>query len=144
MPSTDSPRAPRCVPGLTSEGALRHAADFLTKIGLSERTPVIARYWSNVTLTSIEGLFPRATAIQQWLLTCAHLILRSEGVDDEGYTIAEGDITMSWTTPLGFPVIQDIRIFKSKSVRVLVRSLASQTGADYTELRPSTCRSLRL
>lgn len=103
---------------MTSEGAFQHSKDFLIKIGLPERGPShIARYWSKTNLTKIDGLFPRATAIQQWLLTCANLILRSEGFSEEGNNISLGDITMSWTTPLGFPVVQDIRAFTSKSVR---------------------------
>jgi DNA-directed RNA polymerase len=120
------------LPGLTHEGAVRNATEFLQKIRLkgldTKQLMPISRYWAGVTLESIAGLFPRATAIQSWFLTCANLILRSEGVDDEGHVVYESDMTMSWTTPLGFPVVQDIRKFESKSVRRPASSLALWAG----------------
>lgn len=118
--------------GLTDEGARRHAQEFLEKIKFKSGTGGdyhLSRYLSKVVLDSIAGLFPRATAIQQWLSTCCTLILKSEGVDDDGIVVEEGDITMSWTSPLGFPVVQDIRRFNTKIVRLLFASARPRTSS---------------
>lgn len=73
-------------------------------------------WFSEVVVESIAGLFPRATAIQRWLGTCCDIVLRSRRMDVTGEG-AVRNITMSWTTPLGFPVIQDQRRIGSRNVR---------------------------
>lgn len=90
--------------GVTLVGARTQVRTQLEERGLEgEQLYKVSRYLSQKILATIETLCPRARAVMNWLRECAQIIA------DAGHMV-------SWTTQLGFPVVQAYRF--TKSVRV--------------------------
>lgn len=66
----------------------------------------VAKELSADTLSAISTLFPVATSIQQWLKTCLEVIFHSSV---SGNTAGGTSNTMTWNSPLGFPITQGYR-----------------------------------
>nr|AOR81605.1 mitochondrial RNA polymerase [Phaffia rhodozyma] len=86
-------------------------ANLIDKTKFKSHGYPLSVYLAQTIQKSITGLFPVATAIQDWLGVCVSLVTKSVAdVMDETGT------TMTWTTPLDLPIVQDYRVKPNKRV----------------------------
>ncbi|KAG2389538.1 hypothetical protein C9374_014098 [Naegleria lovaniensis] len=76
-----------------------------------------ASYLASITLKSLGEVFSSAQNIMEWLNDCALLISSS-------------DNPVSWTTPLGLPVIQPYRSKRTKVVKTVMQSVVITDSSD--------------
>jgi DNA-directed RNA polymerase len=90
--------------GVTLVGARKQIYDVLDQVGLEDKERYAAsKYLSRITLDAVGAVCHGARAIMDWLRACGRLI------------VAEGD-PICWTTPLGLPVIQPYRNWKTHQI----------------------------
>lgn len=93
----------------------------------------LSTYLAQTIQKSISGLFPVASAIQDWLGMCVSLVTRSskDVMDGTG-------TTMMWDTPLGFPVVQDYQVPSHKRVSTFLflqtPFLHAHLGLDFPDI----------
>ena len=97
--------------GVTQTGARKQIQGLLKDAATPEddRYP-IARYLATIILTSIGDICPSARAAMQWFRECATVIC------DRG-------LSLSWVSPLGFPVVQPHRLLSKVMIRTLLQDL---------------------
>ncbi len=105
--------------GVTFVGARAQIGNRLKERGFEDSHVLykVSCYSARVTLDSLLEMFSSAKHIMQWLSECARLIAK------------EGSV-VSWTTPLGLPVVQPYRRKTQQHVRTVLQRLVLATEHD--------------
>ena len=105
--------------GVTFVGARAQIGNRLKERGFEDSHVLykVSCYSARVTLDSLLEMFSSAKHIMQWLSECARLIAK------------EGRV-VSWTTPLGLPVVQPYRRKTQQHVRTVLQRLVLATEHD--------------
>lgn len=94
--------------GVTAIGARGQIATQLEELGFEgDELYAASRYLSEVVLKGIGGVCESAVRIMDWIRACAKLIVAK-------------DRLVTWTSPIGFPVVQPYRNPKSFRVRTVL------------------------
>lgn len=97
--------------GVTAIGARGQIATQLEELGFEgDELYDASRYLSGVVLKGIGGVCESAVRIMDWIRACAKLIVAK-------------DRLVTWTSPIGFPVVQPYRNPKSFRVRTVLGEL---------------------
>lgn len=114
--------------GVTFIGARAQIENQLKRIeGLNRKDiPKLSLYLTQKVFDSIQEMFSGASAIQNWLVTCAKKISRSVGpnqLEHLGSSAAAKNMrsvhlmtSVIWTTPLRLPVVQPYRAIASTAI----------------------------
>lgn len=96
---------------VTPTGARKQIRGVLVDRGVKEddRYP-ISKYLAGVVLDTVKELCPAADHAMDWIKTCARMI-------------CERNRPVTWTTPIGLPVVQPYRCESSVTVRTIAQSL---------------------
>lgn len=101
-------------------GARKQIFDKLDKSGLKDDPRYkVSMYLSNKTLDTVAKVCVSADAIMEWMKQCARLITTDKG---KGEAKVKG-VTVSWNTPLGFPVVQPYRKYYQKRILTVLQKL---------------------
>lgn len=97
--------------GVTAVGARHQIKDRLKDMGYKgEELYKVSKYLSTITLEAIGQTCVAAREIMDWLRSCARLI-------------ADQDQPVAWTTPLGLPVVQPYRAWRTVRVQTVVQTI---------------------
>lgn len=98
--------------GVTFVGAREQITSRLKERGWKAEDDIYktACYAARITLDSLHAMFSSAKLIMNWLTECAHLV-------------ASNGKPVSWTTPLGLPVVQPYRHRERHSVKTVLQRL---------------------
>lgn len=105
--------------GVTFVGARAQIGNRLKERGFEDNHVMykVSCYSARVTLDCLHEMFQSAKHIMQWLSECARLIAK------------EGRV-VTWTTPLGLPVVQPYRRKTQQHVRTVLQRLVLATEHD--------------
>ena len=105
--------------GVTFVGARAQIGNRLKERGFEDNHAMykVSCYSARVTLDCLHEMFQSAKHIMQWLSECARLIAK------------EGRV-VTWTTPLGLPVVQPYRRKTQQHVRTVLQRLVLATEHD--------------
>ena len=112
--------------GVTMIGARKQVQARLKDAGLEdERLYGASTYLSQVVLVAIEEVCRGAGEIMAWLKACARLITKGKHAD-----------VVRWTTPLGLPVVQPYRKYRTIEIRTIVQRVSAQIDEDNVPTKP--------
>lgn len=98
--------------GVTMVGARNQIRERLRKAGLGEHElNEASKYLSAVVLRGIGQVVAAAKDIMEWLFACGHIIAGKLGQ------------TVHWTTPIGFPVVQPYRRYRTKQISTILQKV---------------------
>lgn len=104
--------------GVTRVGATKQIQEKLKKAGISDKALYAAsRYLSDATLNGIGEVCAGAKSVMDWLRECAR-------------AVTSLDRPVRWTTPLGLPVVQPYRRYKSARIECCLGKLNLRVNDD--------------
>jgi len=110
--------------GVTYVGARAQIAKRLKEIDFDEdHLSDCSAYLTDKVLKAIRKLFDGAHAIQNWLALAAKRISKSIRLDIDVDDDTEYLSSVIWTSPLGLPVVQPYRKFKSKQIHTNLQTM---------------------
>ncbi|VEU20933.1 DEKNAAC101802 [Brettanomyces naardenensis] len=110
--------------GVTYVGARAQITKRLKEIDFDEdEIAKCSVYLTDKVFKAIRELFDGAHAIQDWLALAAKRISKSVRLDIDLDDDAEFLSSVIWTSPLGLPVVQPYRTYKTRQVRTNLQTL---------------------
>lgn len=109
--------------GVTDNGAASHVREALEEAGIVLEQDVLWKlgiWLGKVILESLGDVCRGAVEAMEWIRESARLI-----------TMSDRFATLRWTTPIGFPVVQPYRKWKSASVETLCGSIRAYDHEDH-------------
>lgn len=126
--SVVKPTVMTSVYGVTMVGARQQIYETLDGMGLDEKTRYkAAMYLSRMVIASMESVCVGAARIMSWLKEIAGIISK------QGHTI-------SWTNPLGMPVVQPYRNFRKARITTVLQTIT--TIVDDERMPPRVSRQV--
>ena len=119
--------------GVTMIGARKQIHKKLKKAGFAdEQLYAASKYLSRLVLMAMRETAPKAVEIMDWLKRCARLIVNKPTKQ-----------AVSWTTPIGFPVVQPYQISHSRAIRTIMGDFRIPRGtADDPPRRGRQCNGV--